>query len=52
MLRLARKVGFKARKSSGLTVELEFDLGQPRRAAGTALADAGVSVASIEAVAR
>jgi RimJ/RimL family protein N-acetyltransferase len=52
MLRLARKVGFEARKSSGLTVELEFDLGQPRRAAGAALADAGVLVASIEAVAR
>lgn len=44
MLRLARKVGFEARKSSGLTVELEFDLGQLQRAAGTALADAGVSV--------
>lgn len=52
MLRLARKVGFEARKSSGLTVELEFDLGQLQRAAGTALADAGVSVNSIEAVAR
>ena len=52
MLRLARKVGFEARKSSGLTVELEFDLGQLQRAAGTALADAGVSVNSIETVAR
>jgi hypothetical protein len=27
MLRLARKVGFEAHKSSGLVVELEFDLG-------------------------
>ena len=52
MLRLARKVGFEARKSFGLVVELEFDLGQLQRAAGTALADAGVSVNSIEAVAR
>ena len=51
MLRLARKVGFEARKSSGLSVDLEFDLGQLQRAAGTALADAGVSVNSIEAVA-
>jgi acetyltransferase len=41
MLRLARKVGFEARKSSGLTVELEFDLGQVHnvvRCTGTAAA--------------
>jgi RimJ/RimL family protein N-acetyltransferase len=30
MLRLARKVGFEPRKSSGLAVELELDLGQIR----------------------
>jgi RimJ/RimL family protein N-acetyltransferase len=52
MLRLARKVGFEACKSLGLVVELEFDLSQLQRAAGTALADAGVSDDSIEAVAR
>jgi len=44
MLRLARKVGLEARKSSGLAVELEFDLGQVRdvvRSGGTAAASAG-----------
>jgi N-acetylglutamate synthase-like GNAT family acetyltransferase len=51
MLRLARKVGFEAGKSSGLVVELEFDLGRLQRAAGAALADDGVSVNSIEAAA-
>ena len=51
MLRLARKVGFEAGKSSGLVVELEFDLGRLQRAAGKALADDGVSVNSIEAAA-
>jgi len=41
MLRLARKVGFEPRKSSGLTVELEFDLGKVRKVArGTSAAAA------------
>jgi len=53
MLRLARKVGFEPRKSSGLTVELEFDLGKVRnvvRDTGTAAACAGAPVDSTEAV--
>ena len=41
MLRLARKVGFEPRKSSGLTVELEFDLSKVRKVArGTSAAAA------------
>jgi RimJ/RimL family protein N-acetyltransferase len=35
MLRLARKVGFEPRKSSGLTVELEFDLGKSATSSAT-----------------
>jgi acetyltransferase len=49
MLRLARKVGFEPRKSCGLAVELEFDLGRVRCGVGTAVAQAG---APIEAVVR
>jgi hypothetical protein len=45
MLRLARKLGFEVRKSSGLVVELERDLGRvdtapPYRAASTHTATA------------
>jgi RimJ/RimL family protein N-acetyltransferase len=52
MLRLARKVGFEAQKSSGLTVELEFDLGQILnvvRDTGAAPVCAGAPIDSIEA---
>jgi RimJ/RimL family protein N-acetyltransferase len=55
MLRLARKVGFEARKSSGLTVELEFDLGQVRdavRGTGAAAACVGAPFDSNEATIR
>jgi RimJ/RimL family protein N-acetyltransferase len=45
MLRLARKVGFEPRKSLGLTVELEFDLGEVRNLAG----DTGTAAAYIGA---
>ena len=47
MLRLARKVGFEAHRSSGLTVELEFDLGQVRnvvRNTGAMAAYIGASI--------
>ena len=55
MLRLARKVGFEARKSSGLTVELEFDLGQVGSVRDTGAAIAirvGAPICSIEAMIR
>jgi hypothetical protein len=51
MLRLARKVGFEPRKSSGLAVELELDLGRIRDT-GMAAAYAGASVDAIETTIR
>jgi RimJ/RimL family protein N-acetyltransferase len=51
MLRLARKVGFEPRKSCGVAVELEFDLGQICDT-GTAAAFASAPVDAIEAAVR
>src|SRR5262249_20875157 len=42
MLRLARKLGFEVRTSSGLTVELELDLGRIDMALATAAAPSSV----------
>ncbi len=55
MLRLARKLGFEPRKSSGLVVELEFDLREVHnlvRDTGTAAANTGAPIDSIEAMIR
>jgi acetyltransferase len=50
MLRLARKVGFEPRKSCGVAIELEFDLGQVRDTPLAALAPAPLD--AIEAAIR
>jgi RimJ/RimL family protein N-acetyltransferase len=48
MLRLARKVGFEPRHSSGLTVALDFDLGRMRTSDGAF--GSGIATAAAEAV--
>ncbi len=50
MLRLARKVGFEPRKSCGVAIELEFDLGQVRDTGLAVVAPAPVD--ATEATAR